>query len=264
VSIVAEGLTGPVGIAVDSADNMTVCNCRGNNLARVTPAGAVTVFASSPLFNCPNGITRTADGRFFVVNFSDGRMLEVSAEGKVSEFALIPGGGNGHLAQLRGAFYVTAFQTHQLYRVDQDGTVTQVAGAAQPGEVDGPGPEARFSYPNGVAAGPTGDRLYLNDYLNRVLPTTEAPPVPRSVVRQVTLPAFWQLLAGALSRGGVAAMEARYRAWKADPGTASLFTELEVNAYGYQLMNNGALEAARVVLRRRLLSLTRWRAAGHP
>jgi Tfp pilus assembly protein PilF len=73
--------------------------------------------------------------------------------------------------------------------------------------------------------------------------------VPRSVVRQVTLPAFWQLLAGALSRGGVAAMEARYRAWKSDPGTASLFTELEVNAYGYQLMNNGALEAARVVLR---------------
>jgi sugar lactone lactonase YvrE len=249
ITTLARGLAGPVGIAVDSSDNLTVTNCRTNSLSRVTPAGDVSTFATSSLFNCPNGITRTADGNFHVVNFADGRVLKVTPDGTVSEFALVPGGGLGHIAQLRGAFYVTAFQSHQLYRVDADGVVTRVAGAPQSGEVDGEGSEARFTFPNGIASGPTGDRLYINDFLNRSAPTVEAPPVPKSIVRQVTLPAFWQVLAAELSAGGVTAMESRYRAWKADPSTAGGFTEQEINAFAYQLMNNGNLPAARVLFR---------------
>jgi sugar lactone lactonase YvrE len=209
VTVLASELNGPVGIAVDSADNVTVTNCSGNSLSRISRDGKVTVFATSPLFNCPNGITRVSDGSFRVVNFANGKMLRVTANGVVSEFALVPGGGNGHVAQARGAFYVTAFQSHQLYRVDQAGVVTHVAGAAQLGEVDGTGPDARFTFPNGIAAGPAGDRLYINDFLNRGLPTAEAPPVPKSIVRQVTLPAFWQVLAAELTSGGTAAMETR-------------------------------------------------------
>jgi len=245
----AEGLEGPVGIAIAPDGGLTVCNCRGNSLARVSPDGSLKGKVRSPFFNCPNGITRSAQGDEFVVNYADGRMLRVTPEGQVSQFAVIPGGGNGHVAELRGAFYVTSFRGHRIYRVSREGEVSLVAGDARPGEVDGPGPAARFTFPNGIAAGPTGDRLFVNDFVNRFPPNVEAPPTPRSIVRQITLPSLSDVLAGALAKGGVAAMEARYRAWKSDPATARLFTELEVNALGYQLLGRGNVPAAEALLR---------------
>ena len=46
----------PVGIAIDKADNLYVCNCCGqfgNTITKVTPAGATSQFASSNLLSCP-------------------------------------------------------------------------------------------------------------------------------------------------------------------------------------------------------------------
>ena len=249
VSPFAEGFQGPVGIAVDSADNLVVTNCRSNTLSWVTAAGEVSTFAESPLFSCPNGITRGPDGTYYVANFTGGRLLAVSAKGEVRELAIIPGGGNGHVAIARGNLYVTAFQSHRMYRVSMDGSeVTHVAGTGQIGEVDGPGLEASFSWPNGIATGPQGDRLYVNDFVNRFPPTTEAPPVRKSVVRQITLPSLSDIMLTALSAGGIDSMRAAHQAWMDNPTTSGVFTEREVNALGYQLMGSGQLAEATVVL----------------
>lgn len=247
VSEFATGLRGPVGIAVDSADNLVVCNCPANRLSRVTAQGVVTTWVESPLFNCPNGITRGSDGTYYVANFRDSRVLAVSPAGRVQEVAALPGGGNGHVAFARGDLYVTSFQGHMLFRVTLDGKVTQVAGTGRPGEADGAADQSQFTFPNGIAAGPTGDRLYVNDYINRSPPTVEAPPVPRSTLRQLTLPPFHDILLAARRGGGIDSLEAAYRAWKTNPATAGLFTELEVNALGYGLMGAGRVaEAIRV------------------
>ncbi len=242
--IFATGFSGPVGIALDSADNMIVCNCRGNTLSRVTADGVVTEFATSELLNCPNGITRAGDGNYYVANFSDARLLKVTPDGVVTEFATLPGGGNGHVAFARGDLYATSFRGHRVYRVTLEGDVTLLAGTGTMGETDGAAAEATFSWPNGIAAGPTGDRLYINDYLNRVSPTLEAPPAPLSSLRQITLPTISTVLTAALTHGGVDEMIQAYRTWKSEPGTAGLFTEIEVNAMGYQLMTGGQLQAA--------------------
>ena len=93
VSPFAEGFQGPVGIAIDSADNLVVTNCRANTLSWVTAAGEVSTFAESPLFNCPNGITRGPDGTYYVANFTGGSLLAVSADGEVRELAAIPAVG---------------------------------------------------------------------------------------------------------------------------------------------------------------------------
>ena len=248
VSPFAEGLQGPVGIAVDSADNLVVTNCRANTLSWVTAEGEVSTFAESPLLNCPNGITRGPDGTYYVANFTGGKLLAVSAEGEVRELATIPGNGNGHVAIARGNLYVTAFQSHRLYRVSMDGSqVTHVAGTGQIGEVDGPGLEATFAWPNGIATGPQGDRLYINDFLNRSPPTLENPPVKKSIVRQVTLPSLSSVMQTALNTGGVDAMRAAHQAWMDNPVTAALFTERDVNALGYRLMGSGQLADATVV-----------------
>lgn len=249
VETFARGLQGPVGIAIDPVKNdLYVCNCRGNSISRVSAKGVVSEFARDSLFRCPNGITFGPDSNLYVVNFNDGRMLKITRAGRVSVHAVLPGGGNGHVAALRSALYATSFKGHRIWRVGLDGAVTPLAGSGTPGETDGAAAEARFTFPNGIAAGPTGDRLYVNDYVNRTPPTVEAPPAPRSSLRQITLASLSSHLVRALASGGVAAMEAAYRAWKSDPGTASQNTEIEVNVLGYQWMGANQPDAALKVL----------------
>lgn len=242
--IIADGLQGPVGVARAPDGTLYVNNCSGNTVSRIAADGTVSEFARSDLLNCPNGITRHPSGELYVVNFSDGNMLRVDTTGAVSRFASLPGGGLGHVAFMRGKFYVTAFQSHRVYEVTTDGEVELLAGTGAIGEVDGAGDEASFSWPNGIAAGPTGDRLYVNDFLNRFPPTILRPPVPQWSLRMIKLASISQLMASALGSGGLAAMESAYRNFKDDPSTANVFTELEVNAFGYRLLGSGQIEAA--------------------
>ncbi len=242
--ILADGLLGPVGIAVDAEDNLYVCNCPANTVSFVTGAGQVSTFAESDLLNCPNGITRTPDGVLFVVNFSDERMLKITPDGAVSEFAVLPGGGNGHVTFARGDLYATSFQGNRIYRVSLDGRVDLIAGTGAFGERDGPALEATFTFPNGIAAGPQGDRLYVNDFINRYPPTVELPPQPLSLIRQVKLASISDVMVGALQAGGVDAMVEAYQGWKTNSATSGIFTEVEVNRLGYQLIGRGNLPAA--------------------
>ncbi len=242
---VSEGLNGPVGVAVKSDGTLFVNNCPSNTVARVGPDRVAVTFASGDLFNCPNGITVGPDDALYVVNFSDGRMIRIDDEGNATLFATIPGGGNGHVAVARGDFYVTAFQTNRIYKVSVNGEVTHVAGTGAFGEIDGAPDTSAFIFPNGIGANPRQqDRLFVNDYINRTPPGVDVPPVPLANIRMLKLESISDRLTAALRRGGVAEMESAYRGYKTDAGTASIFTEREVNAMGYALMNQGLLDAA--------------------
>ena len=239
-----EGLNGPVGITITATGEMYVCNCSGNEIVRIDDDRVARTFSRGPLFRCPNGITSTPDGRLFVVNFSDGNVIEIAGDGEPSVHATIPGPGNGHITFARGSLYVTAFQSHRIFRVGMDGEVEHVAGAAQPGEVDGAPLESRFIFPNGIAVAPSGDRMFVNDYINRSPPTLDIPPVPLANVRLIKLANLAELMASALSAGGIEAMRSVHAGFRADPATAGAFTQIQVNALGYQLMQVGNLEAA--------------------
>lgn len=199
-------------------------------------------FAESELLRCPNGITAGPDGNLYVVNFSDGAVLKVGPEGAVSAFADLPGGGNGHITVAGGALYATSFQGNRIYRITLDGAVAPIAGIGQFGERDGAADSATFTFPNGIAAGPNGDRLYVNDFINRYPPTVELPPEPLFTVRQVKLASLADVARAALGTAGVDAMVEAYRVWKRQ--NATLYTEIEINQLGYALMGAGQLEAA--------------------
>jgi len=67
----SKGLITPVGIAIDSKDNLYVCNCNVNNIRKITPDGTSTIFSSkNKLLACPNGITIDENDNLYVVNFS--------------------------------------------------------------------------------------------------------------------------------------------------------------------------------------------------
>ena len=163
VSTWVDGVDGPVGIAIDKRDNLFVAMCNANNVTRIDRDGVPSVLATSPLFACPNGITFDDRGVLYVVNFGDGSLIKVTAGGRVSLLATIPGSGNGHVAYVSGSLFVASLQGNQLFRVRlPGGQVELLSGDGLAGSVDGPNSAARFNAPNGVARSARGDELYVN------------------------------------------------------------------------------------------------------
>ena len=183
---VTSGLSGPVGIAVNKqTGDMYVANCRSNSIAKVAKDGAVSSFAKSDLLNCPNGICFDREGNLYVVNFRDNKMLKIDPKGTVASFATISKKGLGHLCFKEDRFYVTAFESHEIYEVTLDGTVKRILGNGKRGVVNGAGGKARLSFPNGIAFNPWGRRLYINEYVND---STSSLP-RRAIIREIVLEA---------------------------------------------------------------------------
>lgn len=167
---IRSGLNGPVGVAQDVAGDIYVCNCSNNQIKRA-PAGSdqAVLFATSPLFNCPNGLAIGPDGDLFVINFFDDRLLRIDAQGNVSLFATLGkrGLGGGHIARVGDELYVTMFNSQDLYRVSlASGAAAEVAGReGRAGLQDGPPQRSLLRGPNGIAADPSGRFVTMNNLI---------------------------------------------------------------------------------------------------
>ena len=159
----AKGLEGPVGIAVAPDNVLFVAMCDLNNVTRIPSKNEVEIFVESDLFNCPNGIAFGETDDLYVVNFDDGKVLEIKPDRSVVELARVPGDGNGHVIYVAGDLYVTSGVNHQIWKVNvTNGKVALVAGNGNPGQVDGPNLEAEFYEPNGIDRNREGSLLFTN------------------------------------------------------------------------------------------------------
>lgn len=232
---VDEGLEGPVGIAISPEGDLFVANCNGGYVARVTPDRTVSEFARSELMSCPNGITFDDRGDLYVVNFTNTKVLKVSPDGEVSEFSDIPGaGGNGHIVFLRGAFYVTKLRGNQVFRLQRDGSHAVVAGTGDAGTSDGPALEAELTRPNGIAADPGGQVLWVNDL-------TDGPGLGRGVsvvsMRRIRLVSLADVLASLDADADASELRSAYRSYHAArPGEDSSAGAI---ALAYQWLTEG-------------------------
>jgi DNA-binding beta-propeller fold protein YncE len=180
----ASGLKGPVGIAIErTSGELYVANCTGNTVARIGGDGVAQTFAQGDLLKCPNGIAFDSTGTLYVVNFRDNHLLKIDHNGHVSVFATVSAKGLGHVCFKKDRFYVTAFESHELYEVKLNGAVKRLLGNGQRGIVNGSGESARLSYPNGIACDPWTAHLYINEFDND---SVEGLP-RRAIVRQVDL-----------------------------------------------------------------------------
>jgi len=183
------GLSGPAGIALHRQSGAAyVTNCRTNTVVKVDGSGNVTPFASSPLFKCPYGIAMDRQQNYlYAVNYNDNQMLRIDGKGVVQPFATVSAKGLAHLCFKNDRFYVTAFQSHEVYEVTLDGKVKRILGNGERGMVDGTGEAARLSFPMGIACHPWAPRLYVNEEPN------ELGALPRrSTIRVITLGALTQ------------------------------------------------------------------------
>jgi glyoxylase-like metal-dependent hydrolase (beta-lactamase superfamily II) len=183
-TLVDQGLDGPVGLTVDDEGVLYAANCRGNSISRIPPGGAAEIFAQSPDFDCPNGLALRPGGRLVVVSFKNGAVVEIGRDGTARTIAQVPESGNAHVAIARGSLFVTKVEANRIYRIDPDGNVEPFAGSGALGLEDGAALQATFSRPNGIAATPDGNTLWVNNLRGE----WRGEEITRIILRSIELP----------------------------------------------------------------------------
>lgn len=136
----------PSGLAVDATGAVLVADTGNNAVRRVTPDGRVSTLAG-------DGVAGYRDGPASEARFNSPLGIAVDQAGRI---------------------IVADTYNDRIRAIGLDGTVTTLAGSSQPGLVDGPGADARFDTPSGIAVDGMG-RIYVADTGNglvRIIETT--------------------------------------------------------------------------------------------
>jgi uncharacterized protein (TIGR03437 family) len=185
-------LSGPGGVAVDSAGNLYISDGQNFRIRRVANGTISTVVGNGQLgfignnvvalaaaFSYPSRIARdasgslcfTANGRVFKI--SNGVLSTIAGTGMVG---FSGDGGPATAAQLNspggvavdsaGSVYIAEYLGNRVRRVT-NGIITTVAGTGEAGLSGdgGPATAARLNNPSGVAVDTAGN-LYISDYVN--------------------------------------------------------------------------------------------------
>ncbi|KAL3922868.1 MAG: hypothetical protein SGPRY_004403, partial [Prymnesium sp.] len=99
-----------------------------------------------------------------------------------------------------GNVFVSDAGSHTIRHISSGGVVSTLAGAGKPGNVDGKGNAAHFSFPYGIALSPEG-QLYVADSANHKVSEVSGPSLNRTQVRVVTPSGEVRTLAGNGSAG---------------------------------------------------------------
>jgi sugar lactone lactonase YvrE len=181
----------PVGIAVDSLENIYVTESGNHTIRKITPSGVVTTVAGKALsfgdangiasearFYSPEGITVDSAGNLYVTEYFNHTIRKISFDGIVTTFAGLSGApgntdGKGVFARFNNPRGLAIDAAHNLYVVDSlnytirkikpDGGVSTIAGTAGVmGNIDGIGAAARFKNPSSLALDFLGN-IYISD-----------------------------------------------------------------------------------------------------
>jgi len=178
---------GPYGVAVDGSGNIFVADTNNSRIRKITPDGVVSTFAAStgvgPSLAFPTSVAVDAAGNVYVAEGFRNLIKKVTPDGKINNFVgnvgLSFGDGIGAAAGFNypssialdgdGNLWVADTVNHLIRRVTPNAVVTTAAGAVlQPGNVNGFGAAARFTYPSGIAVGPNG-RIVIADTDNHAI-----------------------------------------------------------------------------------------------
>jgi len=170
---------GPSGVAVASDGSLYVSDSRNHRIRRVTSQGETTTVAGSGPVDClPGGF---ADGPADEARLFNPAGIAVARDGTI----YFADSGNHRIRALR----------HGIVRTVAGGpTQADALGFEAGGWRDGPGPQARFRFPAGLALTPEGDIL-VADVGNRVVRRIAQDGTVSTLVREQRLEAPTSLAA---------------------------------------------------------------------
>jgi len=209
----------PYGLALDPHGALYVSDGGDNDRIRVLRTdGSVATLAGGPAgfqdgpgaaarFDTPSGLALDATGNLYVADTGNHAIRKVTPDGVVTTLA-----GNGHpgwrdgpgaQAQFdgpmgvaidrQGRVIVADAYNDRIRAITPDGTVTTLAGGAQPGDVDGAGAQARLDTPCGVLVDTRG-RIVVADTRNDALRAIDAAGNVTTIARAAPeAPAKWLL-----------------------------------------------------------------------
>jgi len=177
-SVLASGLLGPVGCALDSRQRLYVAeaglgNIPGTRILRTNSQGLLAPWvdlagSAAPLIAL-SGLAVDEHDRIYVANYVDGRIARITPEGAVSLFAdvgIAPASGAfalSYLAFVDDDLYATHLSGNRVYRITPAGVSSVAAGSGVAGTTDGPAQTATFNLPNGAAATPGERGVYVTE-----------------------------------------------------------------------------------------------------
>jgi hypothetical protein len=197
----AARFTYPVGVAVDSGDNVYVADEYNQIIRKVSPDGMVTTLAggvgvvgstdgtgSAARFNYPRGVAVDTAGNVYVADTSNNTIRKVTPTGVVTTLAgkagqtleSVDGIGsaarfyspNGVASDSDGNVYVADTGNYTIRKITPAGVVTTLAGTAGSyGTTDGTGQMARFMGPLSLTLDNDGN-IYVTEWttIRRVTP----------------------------------------------------------------------------------------------
>ncbi len=193
----------PQGVAADFEGNVYIAEAGAHRVRKISPSGVITTFAGTGTkgfsgdegpavaaqLDSPYGLAVNERGDVFIADLGNARVRRVSPDGTITTIA---GGGSGgvswkggnritHIAKdialsaprnvacMGGHVFVSDFAAHRVYRIDDAGAITALAGTGNAGySGDGDAAvNARLAYPAGITADHTG--VYIADSQNGVI-----------------------------------------------------------------------------------------------
>jgi len=179
----------PTGIAVRNDGTIIVADSYNNKIRGIDPNGNVFTIAGTGIngnkdgpgneatFYHPNGIAVRDDGTIIVSDTVNHKIRGIDPYGNV--FTLAGTGrkedkdGPGNEASFNtprgiaidndGTIIVADTWNRKIRGIDLDGNVFTIAGTGRNGDKDGPGNEATFCYPNGIAIKNDGTTIIVSD-----------------------------------------------------------------------------------------------------